>query len=387
MAEDRVTITADASQYFDVLSRAGAAANRFAQTGDKIGAGFLRGDRVVRTATANITQGLLTANSAADAALITFQSLERVFRIPIGALVGVAAGVAAFAAVKREIDLTTKAFDALKKEVGRPLAIEVALDPSDIAQRIESVGKATDDVVKRRDGWLQTLKKLAVAAAPGGIGAVPGLDKPFNEQISAGLKRQHDLLDAQANQELRIAVLKQKEADLGKDASEIDKARLKFETDRAKLLEGAFKPGAQQVDIFKRLLALQIGLNAAIKIQNDLEAAVLEKAKTKLGATARGFFQDVGSGQFLKDEDQRRLQEQQEQFGKDQVAEFADARARGIDLGPNAQAILREADKLAKGAKTTIQDLANTDFSNLFDLSKYDFTGLAPLNGLIISIQ
>lgn len=383
MAEDRTTITADASQYFDVLSRAGAAANRFSRTGADIGSGFIRGERVVRTATASMAQGLLTVQSAGDAAILAAQQLERVFRIGLVPTIAVAGGVAAIAFLEAEIKKTLTAYNDLRDELHRPLTAEIALSPEDIASRIEAVTKATDKLIERQNTLASKIIRGIISSVPGGAG---GRDD-IQEAIVAGVKRESDLRGAQADQELRISNLKRIENDEGKEAAEIAKANLQFEKDRAKLVEEFSTRGGNTFDFAKRFLAVQNNLGNAINAAFESARARFEKAYQSLQQTTKSFFTDVGSGKFVKDLDQKRLEQQQEQAGRNVVNELEDARARGISLGPNAQAILDEADRISRASGFSITDLANTDFSNMLELSKYDFSGLSALDGLTISIK
>ncbi len=74
---------------------------------------------------------------------------------------------------------------------------------------------------------------------------------------------------------------------------------------------------------------------------------------------------------------------------REQIEGFRRAREKGIPLNDVANAELDEADRISArpGGGGSIQALVNSDFSNLIELSKYDFSGLQPLSGLTLSIQ
>lgn len=384
MPEDVVTLRADGSQYFDVLSRAGVAADRLSGSGDRIGTGFLRGDRAVRVATQNITQGLLSANNAADAALITFQSLERVFRIPIASTVGIAAAVAGVSALRNEMKKTQDAVEAARMSLRVPLEIQAQLSPEDIATRIEAITKTTRELEKQIDSAAQKIVRFFA----GPLGSTSGaMRKQISDQIEENEARVSALATARADKELEIARNKHEQLEAEKEGGDILKAQVEFDQQRAKLMEEFITKGGNLLDFYKRFLAAQFTLNDAIAKGAQALGEMAEKAMLKLGTTVKGFFQDVGSGQFVKNLGQQRLEQQQQQRGKDIVAELQAARDQGIPLGPNAQAILNEADNISKSAGVGVNDLAQLDFTNLEQLSKYDFSGLDALNGLTIAIQ
>ncbi len=339
MPEDRVTITADASQYFDVLNRAGAASDRFSRTGDRIGQGFIRGERVVRTATANIAGALTMSGDAATTALIAMQGLERVFQIGLGPTIAVAAGVKAFEILHEQVKRTNDAYKDLKDELSKPLVA----DP------------VTADADAKIEGLTDKVKKLSTESETFGTkfarifsGLGGGLAKAFLPSF-----------------------LQRGAADALGGLAPVGPAAVQ------NVLAGA----GQRLGAFADLKGQAI-LQAADKLHQALEEAVL-----RFRSSSRALFRDIGSGQFIKDLRQRNLENTQTQSGQEMVKQFEADAAAGIALGPNATAMVNAAHAAAEKGGVSIDDILTADFSNLDVLSSYDFSGLAPLSGITIMIQ
>ncbi len=339
MAEDRVTITADASQYFDVLSRAGVASDRFARSGDRIGAGFIRGERVVRTATANIAGALTMSGDAATTVLVAMQGLERVFQIGLGPTIAVAAGVKAFEVLHEQVKRTNDAYKDLKDELSKPLNV----DPI-TAQTDTKIEDLTGKIKKLSDESESFGTRFARIFS--GLGG--GLAKAFLPSF-----------------------LQRGAAEALGGIAPVGPLAVKTLTDAAGKRLGAFAD--------QRGKAI---LDAADKLHQALAEAA-ERFKSSTG----NLFRDIGSGQFIKDLQQRNLENQQTQSGQEMVRQFEQDAENGIPLGPNAAAMVKAARAAAAKGGVGIQDILNADFSNLDMLSKYDFSGLAPLSGLTIMIQ
>lgn len=331
MPEDRTVLTADGTQYFDVLRRAGDVGDNFARTGDKIGQGFLRGDRAVRTATANIAQGLLTATNAADAALIALQSLERVFRIPLLSTIAASATIAGIAAWRKELLAVEEARDKLQRQLATPLKVQVDLSPEDIAARINSLAAATEEFTRKSQGWGVRLQKLFAGPL---LSTPKAIEDANRSTIQAGEERISALSGARADKELRIANAKRTQLGLEKEEIDVQEANLKFEITRAQLVDEFISKGGIVIDFYKRLAAAQVDT-----------ATVIDKSMTKLAQKAETLAQDIGSGKFLKDLQQSQTASNNSQSGNSMLSQFRADRANGIPLGPNALAMLAEDDK------------------------------------------
>ncbi len=444
MPEDRVTITADASQYFQVLDQATRAGDRLGRSGDRAGEGFLRGERVIRTASANISASLLASGDAATTVLVAMQGLERVFRIGILPTVAVAGTIALFEVFHKQIEKTREASDALGKELSKAVGLEVQ----------GSVESLTSDLDTLSDKMAK-LRKEANSPTSKIVNALLGRDdseaaqlrraehgKPElsttkeQQQLIQGENRLKELVSARADKEVKIAEAK-------RDQNKLGVLELTYEDQRAKLFQGAFKSGLNMVDLMKRLIALQINLNTEKKNELDAAAEIKRQAQQTLNEKQGSLLLDIGSGKFAKDQQQKQTEQQQRQFATQQVADFRSLRDKGGTLGPVAQAMVDAQDALDKqqadlnptvrpgrlagvgenqdlvdeaernrinfendqnangnargdftasklgmgNVKTPLIDLTNADWTPLFDLSTYDFSGLAPLDGLTISIQ
>ncbi len=398
MPEDTLRVTIDPSNSFDVLSRLGNSADRLGASGARIGEGFIRGDRVVRTATGNITRSLLTASSATDVAAASFEGLERVFRIGIGATVGVAAGVAGFVAIERQITKTAESTKALGKELGKTFSTQSALGAADLANEITAISKATDDAEKNTQGLVAFFARQFTRGPMSpikGLGSTMSAGDFQQKQIEAGFERENQLRLSSANAEERIVGIKEKQLEQGKDAASLAKAQIDYDNQIAKImLSVPFGPlteaSQKQVDNAAKLLRIEtavLGIEQSRARQGKLLSQQQDTAKQ-----ATDFFRDVGSGKFLDNLAKKRAEDEDEKRGRGTAQELERQRLQFGQFGqggPNEQAVLKEADRIAArvSPKTSVTDLVTTDFSNLLELSKYDFSGLQPLSGLQINIQ
>ncbi len=354
-----------------------------------MGEGFVRGERVIRTASANIATSLIASGDAVSALLVAMSGLERVFRIGILPTVAVAGAIAAFEVFHKQIVKTREASDELGKELGKSVGLEVQRGVETLGSDIDAL---TDKMAKLRKETQSPTSKVLKAllgqddseaaqlrrAEHGRPEELPATKE--QKQLISGEERLKELATARADKEVKIAEAK-------RDQNKLEQISLTYEDQRAKLFQNAFKSGLNMVDLMKRLIALQITLKDEILKEVAARHESVRAAKEKFLSNTRNLFKDIGSGQFLKDQQQRNLENQQTQTGQDMVREFQDATDKGISLGPNAQAMLNAAKEAASKGGVGIQDIANADFSNLDMLSKYDFSGLAPLSGLTISIQ
>ncbi len=335
MATETVTLVLDKSQYERAISEVVAGQGRLSRSGADIGSGFIRGERVVRTASANIAASLLASGDAATTALVAMQGLERVFRIGILPTVAVAAGVAVFEVFHKQIERTKAAYSDLRKEIDIPLEP----DTDAFSQRIDTLRDKMKKLKDENESFISQFMHFLGRGTQGGLGRDTAFGGPaFRPQP-------------------------------------------KGKTD----IEKAADDASAKINILAAARAKKIA--DGILDQADKLHGALAEAVRRFRAAAGNVFRDIGSGKFLGDTQQRNLENQQTRRGQDVVAELEDAAAKGIPLGPNAQEILRAARGVAAKGGVDVQDILNADFSNLDALSKYDFSGLAPLNGLTIIIQ
>ncbi len=392
MPEDTLIVRTDPTNSFDVLQRLGQGADRLGASGERIGAGFLRGDRVVRTATQNITQGLFNVNNAADTALITLQSLERVFRIPIGLTIFAAGAIAAGAAIVAMIEKASKAREELFKitqfsvRAGNPDFLgtdQISSNLDEIKKKIEEI---SGQEITRSHSLLSTL------LGTGGVGPLAGIipaqnaaDQEKIAQLQKAAVRDVDDLTSKQNDLNRI---EKERLDGEEELADLDKLETDHKERLGKLAQGLVAAGLAQTEAARQLLEVEndrFRIADATLRKKQEEVKLKESIKTAQAIT--GFFADVGSGRFVSNFAAEQKKEADAERGRQQIEEFRRARDAGITLGPIASAELRDADRLAKQEKTGLPALLNADFTNLLDLSRYDFTGLLPLSGLTISIQ
>ncbi len=392
MPEDTLRVTIDPSNSFDVLQRLGGASDRLGQSGERIGAGFLRGDRVVRTATANITQGLFNVNNAADATLITMQSLERVFRIPIGLTIFSAGAIAAGAAIVAMIEKASKAREELFKITQFSVRAGSAdfLGTDQITQNLDQIKSKIEEITGEQVTRSHSL--LSTLLGTGGIGPLAGIipaqnaaDQGKLDQLRKAAVR--DVFDLTSKQN-DLNRIESERLNGAEELADLDKLETDHKERLGKLAESAVAAGLAQTEAARQLLEVE---NDRFRIADATLRKKQEEIKLKESIKTAGmitdFFADIGSGRFIKNFKTEQQREADADRGRQQIEEFRKARDAGIPLGPIAAAELRDADRLAKQEKTGLPALLNADFTNLLDLSRYDFSGLTPLNGLTISIQ
>jgi hypothetical protein len=359
---DQIQFTADGSQAFDVIDRLKAElaslkvnADNAGSNGagaDRIGEGFLRSERVVARSAANMVGNILSANNAAEALANTFLQVEHATVLGLGAAVGLAVGVAAVEKLHQQFEAIEKAYTAAVKATSTPIEIVADLSPADIATKIDAATKADNEL---RAANKSTVGRAGIAAvnpfAEAAIGAfAPGLepirrlfghehDKVVDQLDIRDEQYLHDLVEKRANAELRVADLKAKQLSDTSEEVELAKADLEYTQAKAKLFDGAFKPGADQLALFKQLAAL-----------SETHNAVSTLAAAKLGISESAFnhseavatFQGTpeAKAQFASDDEIRRLSILKGSLKA--LGDENDAKKIGLDLD---KAISAEADR------------------------------------------
>jgi len=336
---DTVTLVLDAQQYHRELAKITAANQRLSGSGERIGEGFLRGERAFRRSASGFVSGMLTIGNATDATLIGLQSLERVFRIGIGPTVAIVAGITAFEAMRAQVKKTNDAYKDLKDELAKPLIADAVTAEADakiaeLTKKIEALHKEVEKPISKTSGMFAALAGIASSAL------LPSFLRGPAISALSGLAP----------------------VGIGKIQQATDEA--------GKRLEAFAGQKGEAI------------LRAADKLHEALREAV-----TRFRTSTGNLFRDIGSGQFAKDQQQRSLENLQTKAGQDMVRGFEDAIARGIPINQLAADMVNAARAAAAKGGVGIQDILNADFSNLDLLSKYDFSGLAPLSGITISIQ
>ncbi len=340
MPTETVTLVLDKAQYERSLAQVVSGQDRLARSGERIGQGFVRGERVIRTASANIAGALTTSGDAATTALVAMQGLERVFAIGIGPTVAVAAGVKVFEFLHEQIKKTNDAYKDLKDELGKPFA---DIDPA--------VKKAEDKID-------ELTKKI----------------KALQDQInSPGSKTAGNLL-----------------ALLGIAGQALLPSFLRAPVTSALLKQAPVGPGAANQLIDQATKAVELLTNrreAAFYQSLDKLASAIQKTADKVQAPFRDLFHDIGSGQFAKDFAQKQADDFITRNGQDVAEKLAKFQEGGGQLSPLSQAMVDSVRKAGAAGGFSLADLVHSDFSNLDQLSKYDFSGLAPLSGMTLIIK
>ncbi len=388
MPTETVTLVLDKSQYERALADVVSGQGRLSRSGTAIGESFIRGDRAVRVASANIVQGLATATSAADATLFTMQSLERVFRIPIGATILAAGGIALIEVISKALDKSRE----LRQEIQQitRLGLTGTADFLNTDQINANLSKATEKI----NAIVKDTQELKA-----GKGKFLGVDLIGSETraffISENEKKLAELRGQSVDDVFKLT---SKQNDLNRvelerlsgaeDLADLDKLEIEHKERLGKLAEMISAADLNGTEAAEQLLSVENDrYNVAVAIlKTKQQEAQLAKSIKTAGAIT-DFFSDIGSGKFIQNFQAEQKREADAQRGREQIEGFRRDRQAGIPLGPVAQAELRQADRLAKQEKTGLPALLNADFTNLLDLSRYDFSGLLPLSGLTLQIQ
>ncbi len=283
MAEDTQTVRFDPTNSFDVLQRLGGATDRLGASGARVGEGFIRGERVIRTASANIASSLLSSGDAAQTLLVAMSGLERVFKIGILPTIGVAAGVAIFEVFHRQIERTEKAYQGLREELRKPIEAQVNLSPENLVSDIDALNTKMVDLRKETESTTTKILKFFGAGQGfgGSVGSLkagipPTIPEQFGTEKEKALVSAEDKLSklsaARADQELKIANLKLIDNDL-------TKAELVLEQKRAALVEESVTKGGNTLNLYKRLLAAQIDVEVAARKKAKEDEKTLDAAK------------------------------------------------------------------------------------------------------------
>ncbi len=339
MPTETVTLVLDKSQYERALADVVAGQGRLARSGDRIGQGFVRGERVIRTASANIAGALTMSGDAATTALVAMQGLERVFAIGIGPTIAVAAGVKAFEVLHEQVKKTNEAYKDLKDTLETPIIADPELK------------KAQDKI----DELTKKIKALQ-----------DQIDKPATKTAGNFL------------------------ALLGIAGQAFLPAFLRAPVTSALSGQAPVGPGSANALIARANTAIELLTNRreAIFYQSlDRLGAAIEKTADKVQEPFRNLFQDIGSGQFMKDFFQKRGENAQISRGQEIAAQLDQFEKGGGKLGPIEKAMVEAVRRAGAGGGFSLMDLAHTDFSNMDQLSKYDFSGLAPLSGMTLIVK
>lgn len=281
------------------------------------------------------------SGDAATTALVAMQGLERVFAIGIGPTIAVAAGVKAFEVLHDQIKKTDAAYkdlkdtlDTLEKPVLDPEVKKSQDQIDDLTKKVKTLG---DESVS-----FSTKFGRSFTAAAGVIGNI-FLPAFLRGPVTAGLSAAAPTGQSAINQQ-------------------IDRAGKAIE-----LLSNR-----REAKFYQSL---------------DRLSDAIQKTADKVQSPFRNLFEDIGSGQFARDFMAKRAENARIQQGQGFVAEMDAWEKSGHTLDPISKAAVEAARKAGAAGGFSLSDLAHTDFSNMDQLSKYDFSGLAPLSGMTLIVK
>jgi hypothetical protein len=247
---DQVKFGADATEYFDVVNRMSATANRL---GPSIGLAsgaetMLRSERIVSRSAANIVTSLFSADNAADALATTFLNLEHATVIGLGAAVAVAVGVSLYEAIKKATD---EAF-ALNEEIRKTIALQSGPASYSSLDTLQAkLAAVREDQKKVQDEANKTFGSLGAAvggidwSAAGGTRPFQGLYGAVAAQNAARTQRSLELRQTELETLSKIAGKMAEAADLedermhvSQQTAALDKLDAEYIEKRAALVRG-----------------------------------------------------------------------------------------------------------------------------------------------------
>jgi hypothetical protein len=272
------TTSSASSEAGDRIKSATQSFSRYRSATDSV----LEGQRRVQTNLKNLALDLSTSTSATDALRTGALRLSEVFKIGLIPAVAIGGGALAFGKINEQVKETVASFNALQAQLRRPLFEQAALGADALVSELESITKATDDLIKKRNSFGGRLV----------AGFSRGRDD-ITESIVAGQRRQKDLASAIADQELRASNIKSDGLDISEHQAALDKIQLDTQERLAKLhLENSLtKPGRDALSLFKRDAAARQDADEAILQEGRRAQAVketVEHAKELAKIDAKG---------------------------------------------------------------------------------------------------
>jgi hypothetical protein len=362
----------------EAFRRVGSSADKVAGSTDRVGRSLdglrLKSDERLSRNIGAIAQEFARGGSAADVMAVSVTRLGESFRGSL--LLGATAfiGLGLYEAIVR----TGEAMIKLNAEVaGLTSRAKVGGDFLGTGQLDKNL---TDITAKIREVYaLQVERNHSLRSSllgTGGAGPLAGIIPALN---AGDQKKIDDLTKASA---ATIDEITKKTETLNKienlrlDGNEYQAALQKEQIDNMErlgaLADAAAAAGIAGTETAERSLAAENArYNLRVK-SLQLDRAIQKEALDKEQTT---FQQRVGSGQFVQDLEKQRIADLQSQRGQDVIQELRQAQERGVALGPNAQGILKEADRI---------DKAKTDFSGIASLSGLKFEGLRALDSITV---
>jgi hypothetical protein len=318
--EDRVRLTADASDYESVMRRAGNTADQFTNRIGKAQSGFvgmfkrspdMRAERAMSGFVERIVQG--------DIAGGLMQISSRMTGLGLVTGVAIIAGVAVFKKFEEQI----AAADAAAKTLGNTLALpQGVMGAEAISKRFEEVAKQVDDLTAKSQtmgarvgNFLEKFVNPALGTPSKGTGA--GTDK----EIVSGLREEAGLLDKRAAADAQQLAFKERILGVGEEQAKIEKLNYDLsvkqsaiDTESARFKQELFdkvRAGKLSGDERDKLLAAsEQSANArkqTIKDEGDLEIFGIKKkeAATERSVSAQEKFAKLASSGLSPDQEKK----------------------------------------------------------------------------------
>lgn len=182
--EDRVKITADDSDYQNVMRRAGDTADKFKGRIDRASHGFESlFKKTPHRRTELAISGLVSSLASGDLAGAVTGFTARMTGLGLGIGVAVGAGLEIFEKFHESIKATTADTEALEKELKKPVSLIAGLSPQGIDEQASKVKAVYDKMIADHSTFINKLARepKSLLALLGPIGMAFSLDRGKGE--------------------------------------------------------------------------------------------------------------------------------------------------------------------------------------------------------------
>jgi hypothetical protein len=440
---DVLEYTANAGNVFDIQNRIIANQERmggsFVKSASHTEASWLRSDRAVGRASANLVGNLLQVNSASDAAAVALQSIERGTHFGLAAAIGIGVAVKAYEILSKQIEATHAAETALDKDISRPKQFVLGQSTGGLEKDAERLRKEIEEVERQQNsptqrvldvlkfGPLESQREPIEAERSAKKAEAQARLRDIQEQIGKNAIAEADLGDrslytterevelkknqVEAEQKIagiraglgdnpdpatskKIAAIKQVEQ------QKADKINLKGDLEEIGLSEAAEKSVVTGSKEEQQRQDLLITYQAELKTLERIDAlhgSANEKTKAQIELQ--------NTSNKIRDRAKTDLQNPQQSQARERAAReadnafdakvqyFLDQTKRGVKFDKDDPTAKIIKDFLDNGGKTKdgqnftgIDALADKDFTNISDLASLDFQNLKPLTDLKITV-
>jgi hypothetical protein len=279
--EDRVRLTADDSDYQNVMRRAGNTADQFTKRIDRASHGFTSlfkrtPDRRAELAISNLAGSLASGDLAG--AVTSFA--HRMSGLGIAAGVGVGVAAALFEKFHKQIEETKAAHEALLVEMGkRPVSIVTSLSGEGMEQALQTREKLVEDLRAKSEHTFgselaETFKSFLAGPSLGAIGGKDNgkermeVQKDINKATAEG----KEIMLAHAELAQKLVAIRRQELEGDEHAAAIAKIALQTDQARAALKTKGLTGRAKDVAENALLRDEELSFHQADKKANAKEA-------------------------------------------------------------------------------------------------------------------